>query len=121
MNTRATLQLTGPQVKFLVVCHFCVDCHTSPLPLYLLHPESRPSGGHEITTVVMKFVTFFHDHGPHFHDHVTSFHDWRLQILFIVQIYSSGHEITSAVMNGTLRSILGTIFFSGHEIVYFWS
>ena len=86
-----------------------------------MHPESRLSGGHEITTVVMKFITFFHDHGPHFHDHVTSFHDRRLQILFIVQIYSSGHEITSAVMNGTLRSILGTIFFSGHEIVYFWS
>ena len=71
-----------------------------------MHPESRPSGGHEITMVVMKFITFFHDHGPHFHDHVTSFHDRRRQILFIVQIYSSGHEITSAVMNGTLRFIL---------------
>ena len=75
-----------------------------------IHPESRPFGGHEITMVVMKFITFFHDHGPHFHDHVTSFHDWRRQILFIVQIYSSGHEITSSVMNGTLRSIYGLIF-----------
>ena len=86
-----------------------------------MHPKSRPFGGHEITMVVMKFITFFHDHGPHFHDHVTSFHDRRRQILCIVHIYSSGHEITSVVMNGTLRSIRGPIFFSGHEIVYFWS
>jgi len=115
------LGLADPLQKYwhnLALFGLMLVCFYTGISSHSGHPESGPSGGHEITTLVMKFITFFHDHGPHSHDHVTSFHDQLLQILFIVQFYSSGHEMTSSVMNGILRSICGTIFFSGHEIIF---
>jgi len=74
--------------------------------LYFLqksHPESRPFFGHEITTMVMKFIAILHDSGHHFHDHPTSNHDRRHNFLYMVPILYSGHEFMTTVMIGTLR------------------
>jgi len=74
--------------------------------LYFLqksHPESRPFFGHEITTMVMKFIAILHDSGHHFHDHLTSNHDRRHNFLYMVPILYSGHEFMTTVMIGTLR------------------
>ena len=64
----------------------------------------------KFTPVVMKFITYFHDHGSNFHDHSISFHDQGSQILYISQFYSFGHEITPVVMNGTLRFGMAPFF-----------